>query len=262
MANFNLLPLVAVTFPLPGVGEIPEDCPADQPVERTDPASRIAHRHLLAKTRQGKIDVYFLGDSLTRRWGATDHPHLLAHWKQCFHGWNAANFGWGGDKTQHVLWRLQNGELDGISPKVISLQVGTNNLEPPMNEAKANDIVRGIKAILNLCRKKAPEALIVLTAVFPRNDDLGLLPAINLINREIVAFADGRKIRWININDQLADKNGILYAGMVNAEDKLHLELKAYEIWFEALKPVFTELLGPPAAVDLAPPPTGKSDLK
>src|ERR1051326_1702141 len=102
--------------------------PADKPVARTDRNSQIAHEQLLAKARHGGIDLYFLGDSITRRWGATDYPEFLANWKQNFYGWNAANFGWGGDTTQNVLWRLENGELDGVNPKIIVLLIGTNNV--------------------------------------------------------------------------------------------------------------------------------------
>ena len=102
--------------------------PADLPVPRTDANSRLAHEQLLAKRTQGRIDVYFVGDSITRRWGATDYPDFLAHWKTTFSGWNAGDFGWGADSTQHILWRLQHGELDGVDPKVIVILAGTNNV--------------------------------------------------------------------------------------------------------------------------------------
>ena len=69
------------------------------------------------KAKQGGIDIYFEGDSITRRWGATDYPDLLANWKQNFFGWNAADFGWGADTIQNILWRLDNGELDGVNPE-------------------------------------------------------------------------------------------------------------------------------------------------
>ena len=97
------------------------------PVERTDQNSQIAHEQLLAK-KQGRIDVYFEGDSITRRWGATDYPQLLENWKKNFFGWNAADFGWGADRMENILWRLENGELDGVNPKVIVLLAGTNNV--------------------------------------------------------------------------------------------------------------------------------------
>src|ERR1035437_769407 len=81
--------------------------PADQPVPRTDQNSSIAHAQLVDKARKGGIDVYFEGDSITRRWGATDYPALLANWKENFLGWNAADFGWGADTIQNIFWRVR-----------------------------------------------------------------------------------------------------------------------------------------------------------
>jgi hypothetical protein len=86
-----------------------------------------AHAQLLEKAKQGRIDVYFVGDSIVRRWGALDYPELLANWTQNFYGWNAGNFGWGADGTQNILWPLENGELDGVNPKVIVVLAGPNN---------------------------------------------------------------------------------------------------------------------------------------
>ena len=97
----------------------------------------------------------------------------------------------------------------------------------------------------------------MLTAIFPRNDNMAVMPAIDGINRQLAAFADGRRVRFLDINDRLADANGTLVAGVLNERDKLHPTLKGYQIWADALKPIFRELLGPPAATDLAPPPTG-----
>ena len=101
---------------------------ADRPIPRTDKNSQAAHQQLLAKAKQGRIDIYFEGDSITRRWGATDYPQLLANWNRNFFGWNAADFGWGADRVEHILWRLENGEIDGVNPKVIVLLAGTNNV--------------------------------------------------------------------------------------------------------------------------------------
>src|ERR1700704_6063149 len=100
--------------------------PADRPVSRTDQNSLTAHAQLLEKAKKGGIDIYFEGDSITRRWGATDYPNLLANWNQNFFGWNAADFGWGADRIENILWRLENGELDGVHPKIIVLLAGTN----------------------------------------------------------------------------------------------------------------------------------------
>jgi beta-glucosidase len=230
--------------------------PAYKPVARTDRNSQIAHEQLLAKARAGGIDAYFLGDSITRRWGATDYPEFLANWKQNFFGWNAADFGWGGDTTQNILWRLEHGELDGVNPKVIVILAGTNNVgRQAADEAKIADITRGIKAIVDLCRQKAPAASIVLMGIFPRNDSMTVTPSIERINLNIAKIADGRTVQFLDINDRLADKDGVLFDGVT--VDKLHPSLKGYQIWADALKPVFRKVLGAPASSDHAPSPTG-----
>lgn len=241
----------------------------DQAVARTDQNSQTAHAQLLEKARKGRIDVYFEGDSITRRWGTSDvqYQDLLANWNQNFFGWNAANFGWGGDTVQNMLWRLQNGELDGVNPKIIVLLGGTNNLggalTPGSEEAKIEEVTGGIRAILDVMQRKAPNATIVLMGITPRNGRDGntqVVPTINKINDRISTFADGKRIRYLNINDKLADADGKLFEGMT--VDGLHLDVKGYQVWADALKPIFTELLGPPAATDHAPPPTGNPAAK
>lgn len=216
---------------------------------------RIGHEQLVQKARAGGIDLYFLGDSITRRWGALDYPDFLAHWKSCFHGWNAGNFGWGGDTTHQILWRLQNGELDGVNPRVIVLLAGTNNIGDKPQGDKVPDLVEGIEAIIETCRLKAPKATIILMGILPRNDNPASNRMVGEANGRLAALADGRRVRYLNINDRLADKDGRLFDGMT--VDKLHLSLKGYAVWAEALEPLLTELLGPRAAEDKAPPPTG-----
>ena len=244
---------------------------ADEPSPRADRNSMLAHSELVEKAQQGRIDVYFEGDSITRRWGTSDeqYKHFLANWQENFFGWSAANFGWGGDRTQNILWRLNNGELDNVQPKIIVLLAGTNNVgnnsTQGIDDPRIKDITRGIKAILDVCRRKAPSATIVLMGIFPRNDNMLVMPIINEINRRIAKFGDGtksgKKIRYLNINDKLADNEGRLFEGMAN-KDGLHLDVKGYQVWADALKPVFTELLGPPAKEDHAPLPTGDPSVK
>lgn len=235
---------------------------ADKPSPRADRNSMLAHSQLIEKTRKGRIDIYFVGDSITRRWGASDEQYrdFFANWRQNFFGWNAANFGWGGDLTQNILWRLNNGELDNVNPKIIVLLAGTNNVgkkSPEGNlDSRVEDTTRGIKAILDICRRKAPRASIVLMGITPRNDNMAVMPVINEINARIAKFADGKKIRYLNINGRLAGKDGRLLEGMAN-KDGLHLDVKGYQVWADALKPIFTQLLGPPAKEDHAPPATG-----
>ena len=104
-------------------------------------------------------------------------------------------------------------------------------------------------------RAKAPRATIILTAIFPRNDNMAVMATINAVNAKIATFADGKTIRFLTINDRLADASGRLFDGMMH--DRLHPTLQGYQVWADALKPILTELLGPPAQDDLAPPPTG-----
>jgi lysophospholipase L1-like esterase len=234
---------------------------ADRPAPQANPLFLPAHQALLKKAKQGVIDVYFLGDSITRRWQGTDYPEHKKNWDSNFYGWNAANFGWGGDSTQNVLWRLTHGELDGVNPKVVVLMAGTNNIgnAPPTgdNDGRVADISNGIKVILDVIRQKAPDAHVVLMGITPRNDNgsTAVMPIIDRINARIAGFADGKRVIFVNINDKLADHQGRLFEGVT--EDGLHLSITGYQIWADALKPILTEWLGPPAKDDKAPPASG-----
>src|ERR1017187_8460504 len=180
---------------------------ADKPSPRTDKNSQRAHDQLVEKTKQRGIDVYFIGDSITRRWGTKDpqYREMLENWNTNFFGWNAGDFGWGADLTQNILWRLENGELDGVNPKIIVILAGINNVGMnPGGEEKA--------------------AVIILTGLFPRNDNMAVIPEINQINKNLAKMADGKKIRYINVNDKLADNDGKLFLGM--SRGRLHPTVK------------------------------------
>jgi lysophospholipase L1-like esterase len=254
---------ILALFPTSGIygQHLSTSTPASEPAPRTDPNSLLAHAQLLEKAKKGRVDIYFEGDSIARRWGATDYPEFLANWTRNFYGWNAADFGWGADRIQNILWRLNNGELDGVNPKIVVLLAGTNNVGNAVpaegDDAKVADIAKGLQAVLDAIRSKAPNATIVLTGIFPRNDNMAVMPTIDKINANLSKLADGKTIRYLNINDKLADRDGKLFEGMMNAGDKLHPTVKGYQVWADALKPIFTELLGPPAQEDHAPPPTG-----
>ena len=173
-----------------------------------------AHEQLLAKAKQGRIDVYFVGDSIVRRWGALDYPELLANWKENFHGWNAANFGWGADRTQNILWRLENGELDGVNPKVIVILAGTNNVgAQPRGRGECGD------------RPRREGDRRCLSAQGARRDDRAHgHPAAQRQHggdaddrsdqRQLAGFADGTRVRFLNMNDRLADADGTAVAGV------------------------------------------------
>ncbi|HKX28045.1 MAG TPA: GDSL-type esterase/lipase family protein, partial [Blastocatellia bacterium] len=205
------------------------------------------HLELIEKARRGGIDLYFEGDSITRRWEATHQ----ANWDLNFKGWKTGNFGAGGDRTQNVLYRLENGELDGVNPKVIVLLIGTNNVgfvpAEGSDERLVEDVTRGIKTCVEVLRKKAPNAKLLLMGITPRNTkgSTALMPTINRINERIAGLADNRTIKFLNINDKLADKDGKLYDGVT--DDGLHLTDKGYQVWADAMKPLLTEWLGPRA---------------
>jgi len=226
------------------------------PRRRTDTSSEIAHAELVQKAGAGVIDLYFVGDSITRRWGALDYPELLASFRENFSGWNAANFGWGGDRIENMLWRLDNGELQGVAPKVFVVQAGTNNLADfESAEERIDAIAAGIEAIVERLRRHSPDALVVVTGVFPRRDRPELNPSIAAINERLAAHADGHQVRYLDIGDRLVDPRGVLEDEM--SEDGLHLSLAAYQVWADVLTPVLTQRLGARAERDLAPPPTG-----
>lgn len=230
---------------------------------RTDRNSQIAHEQLIEKARRGGIDIYFLGDSITRRWGTSDaaYREFFDNWRRNFFGWNAANFGWGADTVQNILWRVSNGELDGVNPKIVVLLAGTNNVgnapRDGVDTPVVNDVAQGIGAVISVVRAKAPAATIVLTGVTPRRDRNGgttVMPTIDAINARLASLADGARIRYVDISGKLANRDGVLVDGVT--VDGLHLSVAGYQIWADALKPIFMELLGPPASTDHAPPPT------
>jgi lysophospholipase L1-like esterase len=231
--------------------------PAGQPEERTDEEAKAVHERLLEKARKGGIDVYFEGDSIVRRWAGADYPELLAHWNRTFQGLRAANFGCGADKLQNILWRLNNGELDGVNPKVVVLLAGTNDVGDTVQArlrrgladkrtggrvGMVEDILKGFKAILNVLRAKAQQSVIIVTGIFPRNDDMEMIPLIFKINKRLSKLADGKKILYLDVNGKLADKKGKLFEGMT--QDQVHPTLKGYQAWADGLKPMLAGLLG------------------
>lgn len=231
-------------------------------IERTDANSRAAHQALVKKAHSGRIDVYFLGDSITRRWGTSDPQYrdLYASWRRNFYGWNAANFGWGSDTTWNILWRIRNGELEGVNPRIIVLLAGTNDLrdlpQPGQTpDDAAQSVTAGVSAIVRACRAEAPRATLVLTALAPRSDRPELRPIIVRINKGLAALADGRAIRYVDLYARLTDSSGTPLPGMLES-DGLHFALRAYQAWADALRPLFREILGPRRATDSSPPPS------
>ena len=187
------------------------------------------------KEKAGKVDVLLVGDSITDGWHG--QKQLWAeHWEPL----KAHNIGIGGDRTQHVLWRLQNGEVEGIAPKVTMLMIGTNNLRDNTNE----EIVAGITACVKEIQKRLPSTKVLLLGVFPRGEkaDNPARARIKSINEQIAKLDDGGKtVRYLDIGDKFLEPDGTLPKSVM--PDALHPNKKGYEIWVEAVKGPVTEML-------------------
>jgi lysophospholipase L1-like esterase len=193
------------------------------------------HESFLEIAKKGNVDVLFLGDSITDGWRGSGK----AVWAKNFEPLKAANFGIGGDRTQHVLWRIVNGELEGIKPKVAVLMIGTNNTRGD----KAEDIADGVATIVKTIRTKSPETKVLLLAVFPRGKTIPnpLNDKIIQINKIIAKLGDGKNVRYIDIGPRFME------GGQLPKEimpDYLHLSPKGYQIWADAMMPLLKTMLG------------------
>ena len=200
------------------------------------------HEGFVEIAKKGSVDVLFLGDSITDGWRGQEA------WKKHFEPLKAANFGIGGDRTQHVLWRITNGELDGISPKAAVLMIGTNNSNG--NDNTAEEIAEGITAIVKTLREKQPHMNVLLLAVFPRAEKRenvdkvpagGLRTKIDDVNKIIAKLDDGKMVRYLDIGPKFLDEDGGLSKEIM--PDFLHLSRKGYEIWAEAIGKPLAEML-------------------
>ena len=197
--------------------------------------------------KAGGADVVFIGDSITHFWEGKGR----AVWEKYFAQgpYKALNLGFSGDRTEHVLWRLDHGELDGFKPKAIVLMIGTNNTgHRPVTQEPPADTVIGVKAVLEKIRSKAPGAKIILCAIFPRGEQPtdGCRVRNEIVNTEIKKFADDRTVFWCDFNDQMLTPDGVLTQEMMN--DRLHPEACGYEIWAKAVIPYLNRAIHAPNA--------------
>jgi lysophospholipase L1-like esterase len=190
------------------------------------------HQANLQVARQGDIDVLFMGDSITDFWRNTDGPYAGKPVLDKYFGdLKVANFGIAGDTTQGVLYRLQNGEGKGFSPKVVMLMIGTNNTM----QNNAAEIAEGIGAVVQELQKDFPKAKILLLSVFPRSTpDDPVRETIAEINNKISKLHDGYRVHYIDIGSKFLDDKGFIPNDVMN--DGLHPTTKGYEIWAEAVK--------------------------
>src|SRR5262245_52702348 len=193
------------------------------------------HRNFVERAKRGNVDLLFLGDSITQGWNENEV------WKRFYGPRNAANFGIGGDRTQHVLWRIQNGELDGIEPKVVVLMIGTNNA----SSGTPDEIAQGITAVVEELRRRLPKSRLLLLGVFPRSQRLDALrDRLNSVNAKIAKLDDGSNVKFLDIGKAFLNEDGTISREIM--PDYLHLSRKGYRIWADAMEPALWSMLDEP----------------
>ena len=221
---------------------------ATSPVPR-DAGWMKRHESFNVISKEGKAPLVFLGDSITQGWSGKGK----AAWEKYFAPLGAANFGIGGDRTEHVLWRLQNGNYDGLKPKLTVLMIGTNNTghqgrpQKELNDAiyncTADQTAEGVAAIVKLLREKQPQMKILLLGIFPRGatTEDAMRKQNAATNAIISKLADGQNVHFLDIGDTFLQPDGVLPKEIM--PDLLHLNEAGYEKWSQAILPKVNELL-------------------
>jgi beta-glucosidase len=214
-------------------------------VPALNPPFRVKHNANVALAQKGDIDLLFMGDSITDFWrntgpaGVANPPRAgKTVFDEYYGNLKAANFGIGGDTTQGVLYRLQNGEGQGFQPKAIMLMIGTNNAAT----CSSAEIAEGIGAIVLEMRQDFPAAKILLLGIFPRgNPGDAVRKTVLDVNPLIAKLADGQHVFYLDIGAKFLDADGVLQPDIM--ADKLHPNQKGYVIWAEAVKQPLADLL-------------------
>jgi len=214
--------------------------PLEQPasaVYQNDSWQLRRHAEFNEIARRGDVDLVFLGDSITQQWEDSGREV----WDQYYSTRKAANFGISGDQTQHVLWRIEHGNFDGIHPKAIVVLIGDNNA---LAGESAQEIADGVMAVVKKLRDKVPESKILLLAIFPSGEQPTYPPrkravAANAIFRNIT---DGKMILYLDIGDVFTNLDGSISKAIMPDFD--HLSPTGYGLWAEAIEPVVKDLMG------------------
>lgn len=182
--------------------------------------------------------LLFIGDSITQGWEGAGAREV---WAKYYARRKAVNLGIGGDRTQHVLWRLVNAPLDGVKPKAAVVMIGTNNSNGEDNTP--GQIVEGVEAIVRKLRERLPQTKILLLGIFPRGENFGPQRGkLTQINQVLAKLDDGGNVHFLDIGHHFLNRDGVLPAGIM--PDYLHLSAKGYELWAQAIEPKLAELLG------------------
>jgi len=213
----------------------------DKPNDAVVPAPREGgwtkrHESFNERVKQGNADLIFIGDSITQGWENAGKNV----WAEYYAKRNAVNLGIGGDRTQHVLWRLDHGNIDGISPKLAVLMIGTNNSRDNTSE----QIAAGVKEIVAKLRSKLPNTKVLVLAIFPRGPDKdNSNRKVNEGANEIIkGLADDKMAYYLDIGPKFLEADGTLNRDVM--PDLLHLNEKSYRTWAESIEPKVKELMG------------------
>jgi lysophospholipase L1-like esterase len=212
------------------------------PEPRAQPTNWLArHEGFLAEAKKGNFDLVFIGDSITDGW----RNRGLAIWNKSYAPRHALNLGIGGDRTQHVLWRIDQGELDGLKPKAVVLMIGTNNTGKEKDGSVRNttpEIVEGVTAIVKRIRAKLPQSKVLLLAVFPRGTaDAPQRAQVGEINTAIAKLDDGKMIKFLDIGKVFLAEDGSIPKTIM--PDLLHPNEEGYQRWAEAMEPTLAAML-------------------
>ena len=238
LAPLFLLLTCPTVLALLSVGAIAEDkAPSTVvPVPR-DGGWMNRHQSFNERVKKGNVDLLLIGDSITQGWEGAGKEAWAKHYDKR----NAVNLGIGGDRTQHVLWRLDNGNVEGISPKLAVLMIGTNNSNGTDNTAE--EIGAGITAIVKKLREKLPQTKVLILAIFPRDEKPTPRREKNAKASEIASkLADNQNVFYLDIGSKFLTPDGLLTKDIM--PDYLHLSPQGYTIWAEAIEPKVAELMG------------------
>ncbi len=198
------------------------------------------HEAMNERVKQGDVGLLMIGDSITHWWDKEGEKGGKNIWDRYYAKRNAVNLAISGDRTEHVLWRLENGNLEGISPKLAVLMIGTNNHMSSPPEVTAGDI----RSIVKKLRTKLPKTKVLVLAIFPRggNDDDGARQINMKVNKRIADIGDGDPmVQFRNINDTFLNDRRLKQDLL---PDGTHPNEKGYAAWAEAMEPILQELLG------------------
>ncbi|MAD16980.1 MAG: acetylglucosamine-6-sulfatase [Alteromonadaceae bacterium] len=208
------------------------------PVARTEPWWQERHLQKLneKKAFNDDVDLLFLGDSITHSWEDTG----AATWNKHYAHLKPLNLGFSGDCTEHLLWRLQNGEIDNIAPKLTVILIGTNNAGHRVESPE--DTAAGVKAVLDEVRSRLPNSKILLLATFPRSKSKNapMRKRVNAINDLVQRFADNENVFWLDIGQVFLTEDGTVLDTVM--PDFLHLTSEQYQVWAEAMQSTITRL--------------------